>query len=427
MLRVRLRRDDTRHFPRLSFNLLIMKFYYQARTKEGRSQKGVIEASSQKSAIEVLEKYGLFITSLEDDKSRGFLNKEIIFKSRVSRKDILMFARQVGAMLKSAISPLETLRTQVAQIGNSTLREQILGVAEALETGSTLSQAFGLYPKTFNDFFVSIIKAGEATGKVADSFVYLADHLEQDYNFRQKLISAMVYPCFVVAVFLGSGLIVVFFILPRLSEMFENMSGNLPMVTRVLIVFSVFMRKGGWVYCLAFFVCFIVVFALALRNPKSRRFLSGMLLNVPVVGGLLKKIYLTRFAENLSVLIRSGLPITQALKITREIVRQEDYREIIERTESRVARGEMISSVLVNYPKYFPPFVTQMVSTGEETGRLEKTLMDVVSFYRAEVERTTEKLPTIIEPVLIITLGVAVGFMAFAVFIPLFQVGLSGG
>ena len=403
-----------------------MKFYYKARTKEGKVHRGTIEASSRKAVLDILEKYGLHVTSLKEAEKVGFFQKEIPLGRGISQKDLVIFTRQFGVMLKSAVPPVEALRTQVALTENPIFREKILRMAEAVEQGSALSQAFSLYPKIFNPFYVSIIKSGEATGKVADSLNYLADHLEREYNLHQKIRGAMIYPAFVIVVFVAAFFLVTFFIIPRLTEILKSFSEQLPFTTKLLISLSDFVRKGGWV--LVLFLLGLLFFSpqILKRFSKTSKFYDELILKIPVLGDFNKKIYLTRFAENLSVLISAGLPITQALRITQEIVDNSIYKKIIKETEERVARGERISAVFSQYPEKIPTFVTQMISTGEETGRLESTLMDVVNFYRQEIERTTANLTTILEPVLIICLGIGIAVLAVSVFVPLFKMGLGG-
>jgi type IV pilus assembly protein PilC len=329
-------------------------------------------------------------------------------------------------MLKSAIPPVEALRTQVSQAANPDFREKILKIAEMVETGSSLSQAFSSCPEIFSPFYVSCIKSGEASGKVADSLNYLAEHLESEYELQSKIKGAMLYPLMVVIVALGVLSLIIFFILPRLTDVLENLTGELPLSTRLLMSFSNFIREGGWVLILAFFIGLFFIFQYFRRSQEGRDFWDKVSLKIPILGDFYKKVYLTRFAENLSVLIAAGLPITQALKITAGIIDNSFYKKIIERTEERVARGETISSVLSRYPEQIPSFLTQMVSTGEETGRLENTLDDVVNFYKADIERFVDNLTKILEPMLMIFLGVVVGILVISVFIPLYQIGVGG-
>lgn len=402
-----------------------MKFYYRARTKEGRIQSGIIEAFSKKGALDVLEKYGFYVTFLKEAGKVTFFQQKI-FAKKPAVKDIAIFTRQLAVMLKSAIPPVEALRTQVTQAENPDFREAILKIAEMVETGSSLSQAFSSHPKIFNTFYVSCVKSGEASGKVADSLDYLAQHLESEYELQAKIKGAMLYPLMVIIVALGVSLLIIFFIIPRLISVLEEMNEELPFSTRAMISFSGFIRGGGWILILIFFVGLIFLFQYFRRSQEGKDFWDKASLKIPLFGDFYKKIYLTRFAENLSVLIAAGLPITQALKITADVIDNGFYKKIIEKTEERVARGETISSVLSRYPEQIPSFLTQMVSTGEETGRLENTLMDVVDFYKGDLDRFINNLTKILEPILMLFLGGIVGTLVISIFIPLFRIGLGG-
>jgi len=402
-----------------------MKFSYKARTKEGKVQKGIIEAFSKKGALSVLEKYGFYVISLEETKKLSFFQQDI-FLQKVSLKDITTFTRQISIMLKSAISPVEALRGQVSQAENQGFREKILKIAEMVETGSPLSQAFSIYPDIFDSFYVNCVKSGETSGKVADSLNYLAEHLESEYNLKSKIKSAMIYPIVVVTASIAVFGLVMFFIVPRMTSVLQDMSGELPASTKVIISLSNFIKGGGWILIAAFFASLFFIPEYLKRSEDGKKFYDRISLQIPMLGDFNKKVYLSRFAENLSILIVAGLPITQALKITRKIIGNSVYEEIIRNTEEKVSRGETISSVLSRYPKEIPSFLVQMVLTGEKTGRLEDTLKNVVDFYEGDIERFVNNLTKIIEPVMIIFLGIMVGILVISIFVPLFQLS-SGG
>ena len=404
-----------------------MKYFYEARTKEGRIQTGTVETSSRKNALNILEKYGLYVTSLKSETEISVLKRKISFHRRVSQKDLVFFTRQLAVMLKAGIPATEALTAQVTQVENPLFKEQLLKATESVKAGSLLSQAFSLFPEVFNDFYISVIKSGEATGRIADSLDYLANHLETEYELRSKIISALIYPAFVVVVFIAVFFLAAFFIIPKLSSVLKSFGSKLPASTLMLISFSNFIQKGGW---LAISVITLLLFLtpFALKNTKStKKFYDKMVLKTPLLGSFMEKMYITRICENLSVLISSGLPITQALSITKDIIDNSVYKDIIAEAEKEVARGEKISDVLAKYPNEFPAFIWQIFSTGEEAGKLDQMLMKAVDFYRKDIERTTNSLTSILEPVLIVFLGGVVGFLAVAIFIPLFNAGLSGG
>lgn len=402
-----------------------MKFFYKARNQTGQEQKGEIEASSKKAALDILEKHGLYVISLQT--SGGFrLKLAFNLTTGISSKDLVMFTRQFSIMLKSAIPPLEALRALILQTTNQAFKQKLIKMAEALETGSFLSRALSLESKIFNPFYVNMVKSGEATGKMADALDYLAEHLERDYNLKGKIRGAMIYPAFVISAFVGAFFLATFFIIPRLTQILTSFQGKLPWSTRLIMGLASFVRGGGWVLVLVFFVLLFVAPFILQRFPVTKKIYDKYILKVPIMGSFKKKVYLTQFSENLSVLVAAGLPITQALKITKDIIGNTTYQFILERAEDRVSRGEKISSVLGGFPEQFPAFVTQMVSTGEETGRLEDTLINVVKFYQEDLSRTAENLTAILEPILILCLGAGIGVLAVALFIPLFKIGMGG-
>jgi len=385
----------------------------------------MIEASSRKGALAVLEKHGLYTTSLKEAERIGILEKKIIFR-RVSSSDLVAFTRQLGVMLKSAILPVEALRAQVAQIENPDFREKILKISELVEGGESLSRAFSMFPQIFNPFYIGVIKSGEVSGKLADSLNYLANHLEREYQLYRKLRSAMIYPVFIIVVFIGIFFLTIFFIIPRLIEVLKTFGGELPLITRIVIAVSDFIKKGGWFIIIGILAVLFLLPQYLKRSKSAREFYDKFLLKLPLIGELTKKIYLTRFAENLSVLLSTGLPITQALRITGDIIKNNVYKKILTETQERVSKGENISSVFASYPEEVSPFVLQMILTGEKTGRLDETLMEIVTFYREEIDRSTSNIFSLIEPLLILFLGIGVAILAVSIFIPLFKIGLGG-
>ncbi|PIR91490.1 hypothetical protein COU03_02015 [bacterium (Candidatus Gribaldobacteria) CG10_big_fil_rev_8_21_14_0_10_41_12] len=402
-----------------------MKFFYKARNQAGQEQKGEIEASSKKAALDILEKHGLYVISLQA--SGGFrLKLAFNLTTGISSKDLVMFTRQFSIMLKSAIPPLEALRALISQITNQAFKQKLIKMAEALETGNSLSRALSLESKIFNPFYVNMVKSGEATGKMADALDYLAEHLERDYNLKGKIRGAMIYPAFVISAFMGAFFLATFFIIPRLTQILTSFQGKLPLSTKLIMGMAAFVRGGGWVLVLVFFLLLFVAPFVLKHFPATKKVYDKYILKMPIMGSFKKKVYLTQFSENLSVLVAAGLPITQALKITKDIIGNTTYQFILERAEDRVSRGEKISSVLGGFPEQFPAFVTQMVSTGEETGRIEDTLINVVKFYQEDLSRTAENLTAILEPILILCLGAGIGVLAVGLFLPLFKIGMGG-
>ncbi len=403
-----------------------MEFIYKARSTEGKIVKGVVKAFSKRKALDVLEKYGFYVTFLKKQEKKNIFQKEISSLGKIPLRDLAAFTRQLAVMLKSGIAIDEALRIRVSQAGTSRLRDKIIEISEEIENGSSLSQSFSLYPKVFNPFYISCIKSGEASGKLAESLDYLADHLEEEYKLKSKIKGAMIYPIFVICVFIAIFFVLTIFVAPKLIDVLQSFGQEMPLQTRIIINLSKFTIQGGWAVILIFFGVLFMAFEVMKKSKKGIHFWDSFSLRMPIIGDFYKKIYLIQFCENISVLIAAGVPITRALDITRDVIKNVRYKEVIGEIKKRVLQGESISTVLRDYPKLMPAFLTQMVFTGEKTGRLGKILTNIVNFYRAEVDRKIEGFLKLLEPVLILVLGGAVGILAMGILLPIFQAGLGG-
>jgi len=397
-----------------------MKFAYSARTKKGEVKSGIVEASDKEAAFEILKRHGLYVTTLDELKIPFYARRLRIFE-RVGSKDIVYFSRQLAIMLKSNVPLVETFRTLASQTKNTSFKEKILKLAEEIEGGTSLSKALSLYPKIFSPFYISMVKSGEVSGKLTDVFLYLADYLEKEHNFRSKVIGAMIYPLFVLFVFVIVVTIMVVYVIPQLGMVLKETGQDLPFITEMVMSVSDFLRTRGWIIILVLIVLIIIGYR-ALKTKKGKRFLDNFLLKIPFLNNLLKKFYLSRFALNLSTLISGGLSIVEALGITAEVVGNSVYQDIISETKERVRRGETISSVLTKYPDIISPFFQQMILVGEKTGTLDSSLNNVVEFYQKEVERSLESFTRLLEPIFIVLLGGVVGFLMASVIIPLYSI-----
>lgn len=396
-----------------------MKYIYQARSKEGKIETGTVEASSKEAAAVLLQKYNIFATSIKEQTPLIFRTENIFFLNRVSKKDLAIFSRQLAVMLQSRVPVVQSLKSLAVQTKNPSFKEKILKISQLVEEGNSLSEAFSTFPEVFSVFYISLVKTGEASGKISDSLDYLSEHLEREHDITSQILGAMIYPAFVITVLIGVVLIVMFFVMPRLVDLLQQTSAKPPFVARTMINFYGFLQNYGWTVIIGFilFVLFIVYYFTTKEGKKN---LDRLILKIPFVGGFFKKIYLIRFTENISTLIGAGLSINSALKITKDTIDNIVYKQILSEVEERVSEGEKISSVLVRYPEYAPPFVVQMIQVGEETGKLDKNLMEIVNFYQKEVDRAVVTFTALLEPVLIIFLGAIVAVLAISIIEPLY-------
>jgi len=396
-----------------------VKFNYQARTKEGEIRSGQIETSSKELAIDLLRRKNLYVTFLEKAELPAYAKKIALFE-RVTSKDLSLFSRQLAVMFKSKIPLVESMEALAGQTKKLEFKEKVLRMAEKVEGGMAFSQALALYPKIFSHFYVAMIKSGEVSGKLSEVLDYLAEHLEREFHLAAKVKGALFYPSLVLFVVLLVVILLVVVVVPSLEDVLLAGGQELPLPTRIIMAISNFLTKWGWFVFLMAILLISAVFKYY-STQKGRAFFDRMFIKIPVVGSSFKMVYLSRFAENISTLISSGLPIAQSLEIVGNIIGNISYREIILKARDEVRKGEMISSVLSQYPELFPPVFVQMVLVGEKTGTLDTTLMSLVSFYQKEVDRSMDNMTRLLEPALIIFMGLVVGGIMLSILMPIYQ------
>ena len=382
-------------------------------------ETGTVEASSKEAAALLLQKYNVFVTSIKEQTPLILRTESLGFLNKISKKDLAIFSRQLAVMLQSRVPVTQSLRSLAIQTKNPNFKEKILKISQLIEEGNPLSEAFGMFPDVFNVFYVSLVKTGEASGKISESLSYLSDHLEREHDITSQIKGALIYPAFVICVLFVVIAIVVFFVMPRLIDLLKQTTTKPPAFTLLMINFYSFLANYGWILIIGFFLLILFIIYYFTTKEGKKRY-DQVILKVPVIGGFLKKIYLITFAENISTLIGAGLSINSALKITKDTIENDVYKKILSETEARVSEGEKISSVLVKYPDYAPPFVVQMIQVGEDTGKLDKNLMEIVNFYQKEVKRAVELFTALLEPILIIFLGAVVALLAISVIEPLY-------
>lgn len=400
-----------------------MKFNYQARTDTGEKKIGTIEASSRESAFKILKDNGLYVTFIEDSKILFYEKKIKIFQT-VKKKDIAIFSRQMAIMFKSKVPLVQAFKTLGEQTSNENFKEKILKMQREIEGGASLSEVFSGYPKIFSPFYVNMIKSGEALGKLSDSFIYLSDYLEKEEVFRKKIIGAMIYPALVVSVFIIVVALMMIFIIPQLTVLLEDSGQELPFLTRIVISSSEFMKTKGWII-LILIPLFIFAFLRLIKIEKGKKIFDRAVLKIPVLKNFLKKLYVARIALNLSTLISGGLSIVNSLEITGNVVGNDIYKEILTKTRNSVKQGDQISLTFGQYPREISPFFYQMIVIGEKTGTMDSSLKNVVYFYEEETERDLATFVKMIEPILMISLGLIVGGLIAAILIPIYSISMG--
>ncbi|XOB40288.1 MAG: type II secretion system F family protein [Candidatus Nealsonbacteria bacterium] len=396
-----------------------MKFNYQVRTKEGEIQTGIVEASSKDAALSLLQKHGFYVTYLEKAKLPFYARGLELFRG-ITVRDIVLFSRQLAMMFTAKVSLVEALRVLASQIKNLEFQAKILNLSEEVEGGTAFSKALSLHPKIFSVLYISIIKAGEVSGKLSESLNYLADHLEREYHLSSKTKGILIYPSFIVLLVVLVFTLMIYTVIPQLKLVLEESGVDIPIITRYVIAASEFLRVYGFIFILGFFISLFLLFRYY-KTERGKDFLDKIFIRLPILGTILKTIYLSRFAENLSTLISGGLMITQALDLCANLIGSSVYKKAVLSTMEEVRKGVPISSSLALFPDIFSPVFVQMTLVGEKTGSLDTSLMQIATFYQVEVERGITNILSILEPVLIITLGIMVGGLMFSILMPLYQ------
>lgn len=396
-----------------------MKFNYLARDQKGEIQTGAIEASNYSSALKTLQERGLIITRLKSEQKTHILSRNIKLFDRIKRKDVFVLFRQLAILVDADVPIVQSLKILGKQIENQSLKEIVNSVATDIDGGMSLSKALRKHPKTFSLFSINLIKSGEVSGQLQETLNYLADHLEKEYYLVSKIRGAMTYPAFILGAFAIVGTLVMVMVIPNLTSILLEAEQELPWSTKIVIATSDFIRGSGWL--IVFFLAIAGIAIARYKKTKNGKFYwDAFKLKMPIFGKIFQKTYLARFSDNLSALVKGGVSIIQSLNIAGQVVGNEVFQQIIFQARDEVKVGKSISLVLEKH-KEFPPLFCQMIKTGEKTGKLDVILDKLSVFYGKEVDNIVNNLSQIIEPILIVILGIGVSILVFSVFIPIYS------
>lgn len=352
---------------------------------------------------------------------KSFLDR---FFHSISLRDKIFFVQNLRIMIKGGLSLGAALQTVAEQISNKYFKEVINSVWREVESGVSFSQALEKYPKIFSDLFVNMVKSGELSGNLEQVLERLHTQMKRDHDLISRVRGAMIYPAVVLIAMVGIGTAMIIFVVPKLIAIFEEFRAQLPLPTRILINVSKFITGHGVVVAGSLFI-FVFLFIKFYRSQPGKRFFHKLFLKLPIMANIVKKINLARFCRTASSLLKTDIPIVQTLKITSLVVGNIYYRAVLVDASQKIAKGLQINKVLSAYPKLFSPTVIQMLKVGEESGAVEEVLDEVAQFYEEDINQVMETLPSIIEPILILFLGLGVGGMAVAVIMPMYSLTQS--
>ena len=399
-----------------------MQFKYSAKDANSNLREGIVVAETQERAETLLAENGLVLMSLAEVKE-DILTKLWPFGRGVPAKEMVLFSRQLATLIGAEVPILQSLRILLDQVSNKRLKQIINETVKDIESGDSLSLSISRHPEVFSNVYVSIIHSGELSGSLDKSLNYLADQLEKDYDLNSKIRGAMVYPIFVLVAIVVVGSAMFIFILPKLTDVLTENGNTLPVLTLFLIALTKFFQQYWWAVFLGLFVLIVAVRSYV--NTRNGRYLWDRIKLVsPVFGDIFEKIYLARFSRNLSTLIMGGIPIIKALEIVADLVNNVIYRDIILDAASKLSSGKSISASLAGY-KEIPKVVTQMIQVGEQSATLTNILSKLAAFYEKEVDTKVSSLTTLIEPIIILILGAAVGILVAGILLPIYNLANS--
>lgn len=402
-------------------------FRYSAKDPTGRIIAGTIEADNDAVVVDRLREMGFFITKLERETRRMEVGEILQGILGVGLKDLAIFSRQFATMVNAGLSLVRVLSILEQQTSNKKLREVAGLVRLDVEAGRPISEAMGRHPKVFSALYVNMVKAGETGGVLDEVLNRVAIFLEKEQALRAKVRAAMVYPALLTAAALGGLMFMTIVILPQFQTLFKELGGDeaLPLPTQIAMAVSVVLRKFWYV---VFGGTGLLAFGLRryMRTPAGRAKYDRLKLRLPVLGDLNRKIVVARFSRTLGTLIASGVPIMQSLEVVAKAIDNVVIGEAVEAVRASIREGQTIA-IPLQFSGVFPPMVVQMAKVGEETGQLEQMLEKVADFYDVEVETTVQSLTSLLEPVLIIFMGVVVGAMVISLYLPIFSLATGSG
>lgn len=397
-----------------------MKYKYKARNQAGVMQEGVVEASALSAATGVLQRHNLVVVSIDPIGEKGLVKDISRLWEGVSGKEFVIFSRQMAVMIEAKVPLIAALKGIIEQTDNPYFAGVLSEVLADIDEGKSLSDSLRKHPEVFSELYVNMVQSGEVSGNLQQSLEALADNIEKNYILTQKIKGVLYYPSFILTAFFVVAFLMVTFVIPKLTEMLEETNAKLPITTRILIVVGDFMQHYWWAVLLMIFAA-VAGLIYYIRTEDGKKEFDVIKLKIPLVGKVLKYVYLARFAENLSTLVRSGIPIVSSLQITGRVVGNIVFENDIAETAEKVKTGGTMSESMVK-KKEFPSIMTQMIKVGEDTGKLDVTLDTMAKFYTREADQIVSNLSSIIEPVLIVILGVGVGTLVFSIIIPIYNI-----
>lgn len=398
-----------------------MLFNYQALDEKGAEKTGSIDAVNVDVAISSLQRRGLVIASIHGaDEKTSIFEKSFSLFDKVKNKDIVILSRQIATLFEAQVSALRVFRLLGTENENAALRLKLGEVADDLQSGSSISTALSKHSDVFSDFYVAMVRSGEESGKLDETFIYLADYLDRTYEVTSKAKNALIYPAFVVFTFVAVMVLMLVVVIPKISGILKDSGQAIPIYTKIVLGFSNFLVSYGIFLLIALIIGAFFVYRYV-RTDIGKTSWDRTKISLPVLKTLYLKLYLSRIADNMNTMLVSGIPMVRVLDITSTVVDNLVFKKILEKAVEDVKSGSSVSDALDKH-KEVPGIFVQMVKIGEETGQLGNILKTLADFYRREVTNAIDSVVSLIEPAMIVLLGLGVSFLMAAVLVPIYSI-----
>lgn len=397
-------------------------YTYTALDKDGNQKSGTITAISNDVAINSLQRRGFIISDIREATEDGGLNRNISFFEKVSMKDLVIASRQFATLFEAQVSALRIFRLLSEEAENPKLGRILADIAENIQAGNSISDSMAKHPE-FSSFYISMVRSGEESGKLNESFAYLADYLDRTYEIITKAKNALIYPAFIVFTFVTVMILMLTMVIPKISGILLESGQEIPAYTKFVIGLSDFLVNYGLWLAIALVVGGFVFLRFNKSTIGKEQF-DKFKLSIPYVGDLYQKLYLSRISDNLNTMLGSGIPMIKALELTKDVVDNKSYLKAIDESVEDVKGGLSLSDSFSKHPE-FPGIIVQLIKVGEETGNLGEILGTLAKFYSREVSTSVDTLVGMIEPIMIVSLAVGVGFLLASVLVPIYNISSS--
>jgi type IV pilus assembly protein PilC len=409
-----------------------MKYTFTAKTLEGKIVNGFVSANTNEDAVKMLQNNELEVVSLiapkiskVDEKVDQYSKAVLGVFEHVSMKDLVNMSKQMSALLDAGVSVVKALQLVSDEVKKESLKKIMSSVLQDVKAGKSISQSFAKHKTVFSDFYINLIKTGEESGKMSQAFQYLSEYMDRNYELVVKVRNAMIYPAFVISTFIIVMFLVFTLVIPRLTSILKDSNVELPLITKIVMGISDFLINYG-LYFVVFLLLGGIYSFFTLRYTQGwTNFFDTVKIKIPVIKSVFKMLYVTRIADNIQTLLTSGVSLTKAIQITGDVVGNIYYKQVLDQALVDIKAGVSISASFSKHPDLIPSTLTQMLKIGEETGEIGKLMGNIARFYQREINTTIDTVVGLIEPAMIVMLGLGVGVLLVSVLMPIYNLAGS--